>query len=202
MDKIDLKKEYKELYNASAKEACIVDVPVFNYLMIDGKGDPNTSPEFTPAVEALYGTAYTLKFMVKSKTGKDFAVMPLEGLWWCDDMNNFSIERKNEWKWRLMIMMPDFITATDINETKEILKKKKDNINTDNIRFEEYNEGKCAQIMHIGPYADEEPTVQKLHDYIKTHNLTLRGLHHEIYLGDPRRSAPEKLKTIIRQPVE
>lgn len=202
MAKIDYKKELKHLYQPSVKKVEVADVPQMNFLMIDGQGDPNTSQTFQDAVEALYSLAYTLKFMIKkADVGIDYGVMPLEGLWWVDDMTRFSIEKKNEWKWTLMIMQPELITRELFEEAVEEVRKKKNPVALSKIRFESFSEGKAAQIMYIGPFSEEGPTIEKIHTYIKENGYTLSGKHHEIYISDMRKTAPEKLKTIIRQPM-
>ena len=202
MKKIDFKKELKHLYKASPKKAEIVDVPQMKFLMIDGKGDPNTSQEFQDAVEALYSLSYTLKFMVKKgELEIDYGVMPLEGLWWVDDISQFSIENKEAWKWTLMIMQPDYVTTELFNEAAEQVKKKKDPVALPKVKFESFSEGKAAQIMHIGPFSEEGPAIKKVHNFIKESGCKLTGKHHEIYLSDIRKAAPEKWKTIIRQPM-
>jgi hypothetical protein len=202
MKKIDYKKEYLPLYKASAKKMEIVTVPKLNYLMIDGQGDPNTSKAFQDAVSALFSLSYTLKFM--SKKGEkqiDYAVMPLEGLWWTDDMNNFSMANKADWKWTLMIMQPDFINKTMVKEAKTEVAKKKSLPMLPDVRLESMKEGTCAQVLYTGPYDQEPPTIAKLHEFIASNGFKLAGKHREIYMSDMRRTAPEKLKTIIRQPI-
>lgn len=202
MPKIDYKKELKHLYNPSVKQISIVDVPAMNCLMIDGEGDPNTAPAFPEAVAALFTVSYTLKFMIKkSKGGIDYGVMPLEGLWWADDMSNFS-ENKDKWKWTLMIAQPEPVTSTLVDEATMQAAKKKSLPALPKLRFETFSEGKAAQIMHIGPFSEEGPTIMKVHAFIKENGFKLRGKHHEIYLSDIRKAAPEKWKTIIRQPLE
>ena len=201
--KVDLKKELSELYRPSAKEVSLVDVPPMNFLMIDGQGDPNTSKDFQDAVEALYGLSYTLKFMLKKTAPEhDYTVMPLEGLWWTEGQEGFDVENKGAWQWTLMIMQPEHITGEHVMEAAAQLKEKKDPHLLDRVRFERFDEGPTLQIMYIGPYAEEGPTIEKLHQYAREHGYSLAGKHHEIYLGDPRRTAPEKLKTIIRHPVK
>ncbi len=203
MSKIDLKKDFKHLYSASTKEPALVDVPPANFLMIDGKGDPNQAPEFREAVEALYGVAYTLKFMLKKRgIGLEYAVMPLEGLWWLEDMRLFSPEKKDDWLWTLMIMQPKWVTEALAREAVEEVARKKDPPALAGIRFEAYHEGPAAQIMYIGPYSEEGPTIESLHAFIRSSGHERCGKHHEIYLSDPRRTAPEKLKSIIRQPIQ
>ncbi len=202
MQRLDFKKQYAGLYKASANKINLVTVPELHYLMIDGTGDPNNSKQFQDAVEALFSLSYTIKFMIKKGEQQiDYGVMPLEGLWWTDDINNFSMEDKSAWKWTLMIMQPEFITLSIVDEAKELVRKKKTVTGLDKIRFESMDEGLCAHILYIGPYNEEPPTIVKLHDYIKDSGYKLRGKHREIYLNDMRRTAPEKLKTIIRQPV-
>jgi hypothetical protein len=202
MSKIDLKKDLKHLYSASVKEPGLVDVPPANFLMIDGKGDPNKAQEFQQAVEALYGTAYTLKFMLKKKgIGPEYAVMPLEGLWWVEDMRLFSAEKKDAWLWTLMIMQPEWVTEELFREAASVQKQRKDPPALTGIRFESFHEGPAAQIMFIGPYSEEGPTIERLHAFIQGSGHERAGKHHEIYLSDPRRTAPEKLKSILRQPM-
>lgn len=201
MEKIDFKKHYKNLYQTSAKEVVSVDVPPLNYFMIDGEGDPNTSKSYAEAVEALFTLSYTLKFMIKKgELAIDYGVMPLEGLWWADDMETFSTENKADWKWTMMIMQPEFITADLVDKAIAEVKRKKQLSALSKIRFETYSEGLCAQLLHIGPFSEEGPSVAKVHSYIESKGA-LSGIHHEIYLSDIRRAAPEKWKTIIRQPM-
>ena len=202
MTKIDYKKEFKHLFKPSAKQVEIVEVPKMNFLMIDGKGDPNTSAEYQEAVEALYSIAYTLKFMVKKgDLAIDYGVLPLEGLWWMDDMSQFTVENKDDWKWTMMIMQPDVITSRLVQTASEEVNKKKNPVALQKMRFEVYTEGKAAQIMHIGPFKEEGPTVERVHAFIEEEGCKRRGKHHEIYLSDIRKAAPEKWKTIIRQPM-
>ena len=201
MEKIDLKKELKQLYNPSTKEVTIINVPDMNFLMVDGEGAP-ASPEYVASLEELYPVAYALKFKVKKDKGIDYGVMPLEGLWWMEDMAKFSVDRKDEWKWTSMIMQPKYITEADFKTAIQQVRKKKSPTALDKVRFECYHEGKAAQIMHLGPYSTEGFNVQKIHEAIKAAGYQLSGKHHEIYLGDPRRTAPEKLKTVLRQPMK
>jgi hypothetical protein len=203
MDKIDYKKEFKSLYNPPSKEVVVVDVPAFNFVMVDGKGDPNTSQEYREAVEALFAVSYALKFMVKKgKSAVDYGVLPLEGLWLADDMNSFVAGNKAAWKWTAMIMQPNFVTEALFREAVEQTVKKKDLLAVPKLRFEVFNEGLSAQIMHIGPYAAEQPTVEKIHSYIEANGYEFNGKHHEIYVSDPRKAAPEKMKTVVRQPMK
>lgn len=203
MSKVDYKKELKQLYAASAKQPAFVEVPPLNYLRIDGTGDPNTSSAYQEAVQALFSLAYTIKFAVKkSPAALDYGVPPLEGLWWVDDMRQFSVERKHEWKWTLMIMQPAIVTLSLVETCRTELAQKKALASLPNVEFATFKEGKAAQILHIGPFTEEGPTIEKLHAFIDAQGLKLTGKHHEIYLSDIRRAAPEKWKTIIRQPVE
>jgi hypothetical protein len=200
MQKRDLKKELKEFYNPSAKAISIVNVPKMNFLMIDGQGNPNTSPVYAAAVSALYAVAYTLKFKLKKEAAIDYGVMPLEGLWWVDDMRQFTVSDKSAWKWTMMIMQPEFVTAKQVADAKREVVEKKEIAAAEQIRLEAFTEGKAAHIMYFGAYVDEGPTIAAIHDFIAQNGGKLSGKHHEIYLGDPRRSTPEKLKTVIRQP--
>ena len=200
MAKIDLKREMRHLYKPSAREVSVVDVPGMNFLMIDGSGDPNTAVEFQDAIEALYGVSYTAKFMLK-KREVDFVVMPLEFLLWTDDMGQFSIDDKDAWKWTLMLMQPDQVTEEIVTEATKEVERKKNPPALSRLRFEGFHEGLSAQIMHIGPYSAELPTIKKLHKFIEEDGHKLAGKHHEIYLGNPNRTAPERLKTVIRQPM-
>lgn len=202
MKKIDYKKVLKHLYKPSTKQVEIVNVPIMNYLMIDGEGDPNTAQSFQDAVEALYGLSYTLKFMIKKGKHKvDYGVLPLEGLWWAEDMSKFSVEDKASWKWTLMIMQPEYITLDLTEDAKKQLEKKKNPVALSKVRFEAFEEGKAAQILHIGPFSEEGPTIKKVHAFIEENEEKRTGKHHEIYLSDIRKADPEKWKTIIRQPM-
>jgi len=201
MAKVDFKKELKHLYSASARGPVIVDVPPMNFAMIDGAGDPNTSREFQQAMEVLYPVSFTLKFMCKRSAGFDYVVPPPEALWWTDEAGAFRIKDKGKWQWTVMIMQPEAVTRERFAEAVAQVKEKKDPPALPKLRFESFDEGTSAQILHRGPYAEERPTIEKLHLFIHDNGYELRGKHHEIYLGDPRRAAPEKLKTIIRQPI-
>ncbi len=200
--KIDLRKELKQLYNPPVKETVLVDVPGMNFLMIDGSGNPNTSQEYQDALNALYNVSYTLKFLIKKEMAIDYPVMALEGLWWTNNMLEFSMDNKDIWQWTSMIMQPEYVTAGLVSRVSEQLKEKKDLPALSKLRLERFHEGLSAQIMHLGPYAAEKPTIEKLHAFIKEHGYQFNGKHHEIYLSDPRRAAPEKMKTVLRQPVK
>lgn len=202
MKKIDYKKDLKHLYKPSPKKVEIVEVPQMNFLMIDGQGDPNTSQEFQDAVETLYSLSYTLKFMIKKGAAEiDYGVLPLEGLWWADDMSQFITGNKETWKWTLMIMQPEFVTTKLFHPAVEQVRKKKNPAALAKVRFESYSEGKAAQIMHLGPFSEEGPTIEKVHRFIKENGCKQAGKHHEIYLSDIRKAAPEKWKTVVRQPM-
>ncbi|NIM94945.1 MAG: hypothetical protein GTO18_14685 [Anaerolineales bacterium] len=201
MAKIDLKKQEKQLYNPSKSDFEIVEVPPMNFLMVDGTGDPNTSQDFQDCVEALYSVSYTAKFMSKKDLDIDYVVMPLEGLWWVEDMATFSVENKEDWLWTLLIRQPDHLTEVMIQVAADQTRQKKNPVALSRVRFETYHEGKSAQIMHIGPFDEEGPTIARMHEYIQAHGLESSGKHHEIYLSDIRRTAPEKMRTVLRQPV-
>ncbi len=199
--KLDLKKEMRELWNPP-KEPVLVKVPPLNFLMIDGKGDPNTSVEYRDAIQALYAVAYTIKFTLKkSKRGVDYTVPPLEGLWWMEDMALFSGENKDDWLWTAMIMQPPAVRPALVEQAVEEAGRKKELPALARLRLECFEEGFAAQIMHIGPFSAEKPTIEKLHAFIAEQGYVRSGKHHEIYLSDFRRAAPDKLKTVVRQPV-
>lgn len=207
MPKRDFRKENKELYNPSAKEVSIVDVPEMNFLMIDGEGDPNISQEYQASIEALFSVSFKVKFISEKENSQDYVVMPLEGLWWVENMEDFSIQDKSGWKWTAMIRQPDFITKDMIKRAIEEVEKKKSLPALSRIRFESLHEGLSAQIMHIGPYYEEGPTIEKLHNFIEENGYEFDGSvpgekHHEIYISNMRRTSPEKLKTIMRQPLK
>jgi hypothetical protein len=203
--KLDLRKVLKTLYSPRPNTVAIVDVPPLNFLMIDGRGNPNTAPVYQEAVEALYGLAYGLKFHTKRSQGMDFAVMPLEGLWWVEGAPEFELRelmaRKDEWQWTMMIAQPEIVTAEMLDSVRSETARKRNLAGLDRIRYTSFHEGQAVQTLHIGPYAAETPTIERLHEFIRANGFQFYGRHHEIYLSDPRRSAPEKLKTILRQPV-
>ena len=203
MTKIDFKKESKHLYQPSKVEFQIVDVPPMQFLMVDGHGDPNVAQEYQDALEALYGVAYKIKFASKKELERDYVVPPLEGLWWADDMDSFTINRdKSTWDWTMMIMQPDWITQEMFDGARTLVEKQKDPPALSRLRLETYHEGLAVQILHFGPYDDEGPTLHRLHtEFIPQNGFELVGRHHEIYLSDPRKVAPEKLRTVLRQPV-
>lgn len=202
MEKIDLKKELRTLYGAPIGGFVLVDVPPLAYLAIDGEGDPNTSPVYAAAIEALYTASYTLKFMSKAELGRDYVVPPLEGLWWADDMDDFITRRKERWRWRMMIATPPFIDQKIALRAVDKARAKKPAAALDRLGFVRLEEGMSAQTLHLGAYDDEGPILETLHRrFLPENGLTPTGRHHEIYLSDPRKTAAEKLRTILRQPV-
>ncbi|MEM9480442.1 MAG: GyrI-like domain-containing protein [Verrucomicrobiota bacterium] len=202
MEKIDVKKQLPHLYKVSRKEVVEVNVPPPRYLMIDGAGDPNTSPAYTRAVEALFSVSYVTKFAVKrGPLAIDYGVMPLEGLWWADDWSLFEATDKSKWQWTMMILQPDFVPEEEIRDAIEQVIEKKGLETAKELRLEVFHEGRSAQILHVGPFSEEGPTIKRVHEFIDTRS-SKRGKHHEIYLSDVRRAAPENWKTIIRQPME
>lgn len=199
--KLDLKRKYRHLYNPSPRQVSLVDVPVFNFLMLDGAGDPNHSEQYQHALNALYSVSYTLKFMLK-KADKpvDYPVIALEGCWWtADDMLDY--QQRENWRWTMMIMQPEFITLQHVAQAMEQAALKKDLPAISQLRFEPFDEGLSAQVMHLGPYADEAPTIARLHQFIAESGYQEHGKHHEIYLSDPRRAESSRMKTILRHPV-
>jgi hypothetical protein len=204
MQTLDLIKQYQSLYLQPKNSVSIVEVPKFNFLRIDGKGNPNNNPDYSDALGALYSVAYTLKFAVKKGPLQvDYKVMPLEGLWWTEDMSEFTLNDRGNWLWRMMIMLPDLITAEMVRHSIEEARKKKNPPRLNDVMFESFEEGLAAQVFHLGPYGEaERPSVEKLHSFIKDNGYTLRAKHHEIYFNSPLRTDPSRLKTIIRQPIE
>ncbi|MGC9378283.1 GyrI-like domain-containing protein [Streptomyces sp. MH13] len=199
----DVKRERKEFYAPKNTAWAIVDVPEHQYIAIDGTGNPNTALAYTRAVEALYAVAYTLKFAGKRTAGGDFVVAPLEGLWWADRPEAFTSGAKDTWNWTMLINMPPWITEEMIGDATQAALSKKKLPAVSQVRHLTLHEGPSAQVLHIGSYDDEAPLLHELHHtYLAANGLRPSGLHHEIYLSDPRRTAPEKLKTILRQPAE
>lgn len=198
--KIDLRKQLRHLYSSSTRPN-IIEVPPAKFLTITGRGEPG-GEAYQAALNALYSVAYAVKFKAKA-AGKDFVVMGLEGLWWWDDPQaSFDEVSREEWNWKSMIRQPDFIAPEMVEEAKAEAMKKKGLGEIERVVLEEFHEGLSAQIMHIGPYSEEGVTIAKLHEFVQENGYKMRGYHHEIYMSDPRRTAPERLKTIIRQPIE
>ncbi|MVA96681.1 hypothetical protein GN330_05395 [Nitratireductor sp. CAU 1489] len=201
MDKIDFKRTLKALYRPPAGEWVEVDVPRLCYVMIDGVGDPNSSGDYRRAVEWLYAVSYAAKFAAKTSLGKDYVVPPLEGLWWADDPRSFIDRRKEEWRWTMMIMAPDFVDK-GLFEGAVAKASRKFGARPESLRLAPLEEGLCLQTLHIGSYDDEGPALARLHgELMPSRGYEFSGPHHEIYLGDPRKVEPSKLKTILRQPV-
>jgi hypothetical protein len=200
MDKVDFRRERPDLYAPGKNDFSIVEVPPFEFLSVDGHGDPNTSPDYAAALEALYALSYAAKFASKNDLGRDYVVAPLEGLWHSEHRDAFPNRNKDQWSWTMMIRQPDWITD-EVRDAARAKVEKKDLPALANVRAQRFEEGKSVQILHIGSYDDEAETIARLHsEYLPDQGLTENGLHHEIYLNDPRRTEPSKLKTILRQP--
>lgn len=209
-DKFDYKKEYKDLYMPKTKPS-IIEVPEMIFIMVDGKGNPNTCEEYKNAMEVLYGLSYSIKMSKMNGTQPkgyfEYVVPPLEGLWWVEDDNfdGINITDKDKFCWTSMIRQPEFVTIEVFETVKQALLKKKPELDFSTTRLSIYNEGLCAQIMHIGPYDDEPATIKVMEEFIVNegyiNDISIARLHHEIYLGDPRKTKPEKLKTVIRHPI-
>lgn len=191
----------EQRYRAKRAKPALVRVPDIGFAMIDGHGDPNTAPEYRDAVQALFALSYALKFALKKEQGVDVRVGPLEGLWWADDMARFSPERKADWNWTMMISQPDALSPERFEAIRAEVAAKKALPALGRVRLERFDEGLCAQILHVGPFSDEGPTIAQLHAFIHEQGLSLAKKHHEIYLSDIRRAAPERWRTILRQPV-
>ncbi len=207
MQTLDLKKALKEYYAPSAKQVSLVDVPPMQFAMLDGAIEPGitpgNSPSFQAAMEALYGISYTLKFMSKQRKDEpvDYPVMALEGLWWVED-GHFDIRKADNWKWTVMILQPEHISLAMFQEgVEQLCKKRGQKESFARLRLERFTEGLCVQIMHIGPYAEESATVARMEAFAQENGYQMSGKHHEIYLGNPLRADPSKLKTILRHPV-
>lgn len=197
-----LRRELKTLYAPPAGRPVLVDAPELSFLMVDGEGDPNLSQDYRDAVQALFAVSYAVKFAVKRAAGGiDYRVMPLEGLWWVDDMSTFTIHDKASWKWTAPIAQPDLVTKQLVEQAVEQAAAKRPLRAAGRVRLEPFCEGRAAQLLHHGPFSTEGPTIQRLHGFIDQQGLGRRGKHHENYLTDLTRTAPERLKTVIRQPV-
>jgi hypothetical protein len=201
MEKIDFKKALKPLYSPPAGTFVCVDVPEMQFVKVDGAGDPNRAAAYRIAIEWLYGVSYALKFASKAVLGKDYVVPPLEALWWANDPNDFIRRNKDRWCWTIMIMVPAFITRDMFDSAVEKTSTKAGKM-PESLRLERYSEGLSLQTLHIGSYDDEAPTLAHLHDTVMPEaELDFNGHHHEIYLSDPRKTTPDRLRTILRQPV-
>jgi len=197
--KLELRKKLKEFYNPPAREPVMVELPPMKYIMVDGGGEPG-GEAFTQAMSVLYNIAYTMKFRAKKLLKKDYDMMAPEGLWWMNG-NKFDMNQRDKWLWTLMIVVPDFVNDKLFRESVEEVRRKKTPPGLDLARLETFDEGTSVQIMHVGPYASEPESIVKLDAYAKEHGYKMAGKHHEIYLGDPRRAAPSKLRTVVRHPV-
>ena len=207
MKKLDLRRKYRHLYQPSARKVEVVEVPELSFVMLDGRIEkghsPGDSPAFLEAIQALFGISYTLKFQSKlrKKNAIDYPVMALEALWWVED-GHFELSKPDNWCWRAMMMQPEHIDAEMFAEALAQLGRKKPPPALGRLRLERYCEGLCIQTLHIGPYSTEPTTVERMHAFAQEEGYLLANQHHEIYLGDPRRSAPEKLKTVLRHQAE
>ena len=201
-EKVDFKKTAKQLFSAPSKEFVEVDIPPLSCLMVDGQGSPGDSQAYHDALGCLYPAAYALKFFSKQQLGRDYVVPPLQGLWWSEKRDAFAAGRRDEWQWTLMIMVPDWIGQDQFAGVLDRLKSKKPEIDFSGLRMGSLHEGRSLQKLHLGSFADEAPALHHLHhELMPSLGLTFNGHHHEIYLSDPRKVAPEKLRTILRQPV-
>jgi len=200
--KIDLKKQLGT-YSAPKQRFALITVPPLQYLMIDGQGDPNTAPAYAQAIASIFPLAYAIKFFSKRELGRDYGVMPLEALWWADDMDTFTTRRdKSRWHWTLLNLLPEWITGEQVEAMRRTVAAKGVAPLIDAVRLERLDEGLCVQTLHVGAYDDEGPVLHRLHnEFVPAQGLRLTGKHHEIYLSDARRIAPAKLRTILRQPV-
>ncbi|GAA2460266.1 GyrI-like domain-containing protein [Streptomyces macrosporus] len=202
MQNYDIKKERRDLYSARRDRFEIVDVPRMSFLMVDGRGNPNTSADYRAAVEALYTTAYAVRAIAKRELGRTHTVGPLEGLWYADDLSVFKTRDHDEWIWTLMIVQPSWVTSAMVDEAMKHVERTKDLSAGHRVRFDAHTEGQCVQILHVGPYDEEGPTIARMHEeFMPAEKLVPRGHHHEIYLSDARRTEPSRLRTILRQPV-
>lgn len=201
MEKIDLKRQFRDLYHPPTRDFADIVVPPMTFAKVDGAGDPNTAAAYRTAVEWLYGVSYAMKFAAKATLSRDYVVPPLEALWWSDDPGSFVRREKDRWHWTVMIMAPDFVTPALFEQAVAKMLAKRDD-RPPSLRFEPLAEGRSLQILHIGSYDEEGPVLHRLHDTVMPAlNLTFAGPHHEIYLSDPRKTAPARLRTILRQPV-
>jgi len=198
--KVDFKKELKHLYNPPKGDFHLVQVPEMNFIMIDGHGNPNTSADYQEVANLIYTMAFGIKFALKPR-GLDYIVPPLEGLWWMENMEEFTLANKDRWDWTMMIMQPQWVTTEEVEKVRTEAIKRKGLPALSKIRFETFAEGLAVQILYIGAYENEAPTIARMHAYIKTNGYATNGKHHEIYLGDPRKTSPERLQTVIRQPI-
>jgi hypothetical protein len=200
MPVVDMVRLDKALYQPPV-DPVVVDVPEMAFLMIDGVGDPATAKAYEEAVQAVYTLAYGVKFAVRRSTGVDYKVAPLEGLWWWEGGDDFARAARSDWSWTMMIRQPSEISPELLADVIAAGVRKKPGVPLDRVRCETFAEGLCAQVMHRGPYADEHPTIIRLHAFIGEQGGEPHGKHHEIYLSDPSRTAPERMRTVLRQPM-
>ncbi len=200
--KVDFKRTL-DSYKAKAGEFRLVELPTLQYLMVDGQGDPNTSPAYQQALQTLYPVAYKLKFASKRELGRDYVVPPLEGLWWADDMAAFTSRRnKHEWRWTMMLLVPEWLGADMVEAAREQAGAKNPPARLDDVRLQELTESLCVQTLHVGSFDDEGPVLERMHsEFLPANGLQLTGKHHEVYLSDFRKVVAQKLRTILRQPV-
>jgi len=199
-DKVDFRKTLRALYNPPKGPFHLIDVPPMNFLMLDGTGDPNKSLDYQLAIEALYALSYGIKFALKAQ-GVNYIVPPLEGLWWMENMNEFSLANKDRWEWTMMIMQPQGVTLEVVDKVRKDKYKKKKNETLQKIRFEKYHEGLSVQVLYTGAYRDEGPTIAEMHRFINNNGYRMNGKHHEVYLSDIRKTSADKLQTVLRQPI-
>ncbi len=200
-DKVDLRRTL-DAYSARRGQLRVVDVPDLQYLALDGHGDPNTSRAFAEAVSSLYPVAYRLKFASKADLGRDYVVPPLEGLWWAEDMELFTSARdKARWSWTLLILVPGWLDEAMVDRAVRQCGAKDPPPRLQDVRLRSLSEGRCVQTLHVGSFDDEAEVLARLHAYVAENGFALAGLHHEVYLSDLRRVAPERQRTILRQPV-
>jgi len=197
-----MRKDFRALYSPSPKAPAFVDVPPMNFLIVDGAGSPDATPSFQEAIQALFSVSYTLKFALKKAGLADVRVMPLESLWWSKGSSKLRLDRKGDWRWTAMVMQPPPVCRRRAEATVRRLADEKGLPALPRVRFERFAEGRAAQILHIGPYAEERPTIERLASFIEENGCRSAGKHHEIYLSDPRRTAPERIRTVIRHPVK
>jgi len=200
--KVDFKRTL-DSYKAKAGGFRLVELPTLQYLMVDGQGDPNTSPAYQQALQTLYPVAYKLKFASKRELGRDYVVPPLEGLWWADDMAAFTSRRnKHEWRWTMMLLVPEWLGADMVEAAREQAGAKNPPARLDDVRLQELTESLCVQTLHVGSFDDEGPVLERMHsEFLPVNGLQLTGKHHEVYLSDFRKVVAQKLRTILRQPV-
>lgn len=200
--RIDLKRDHRQLYQPASADWSELEVPPIHYLAVDGHGDPNSAPRYAAAVSALFTTAYAVRHALRARTGLELVVGPLEGLWTSAHPSSFVDRRKDDWDWTMLIPLPGAVTTEDVEGGRAAAYRKKPALPVPEVQLRTITEGRCLQILHVGSYDDEGPTLARLHDELMPQlGVTFNGPHHEIYLGDPRRAAPHRLRTVLRQPI-